>query len=400
MHPKLFELPFGITITTYGFCLMVGFLTAVWFAMRRATRVGANADHVLDLSFVALLAGVGGARIMYVMHYWRTNFADQPNKLLAIIDIRKGGLEFLGGLLGAALAILIFLMIKKLSIRLYLDILAPGAMWGLAFGRLGCYFNGCCFGGLCHVETADNVIPPYAVEFPYGSLAHARQWEERKIAVPAELINTSEIVPSLVPGQALAISVEEREGRVQRYKDARDAYKKAVEDKKPAAELEPLKQEALRAKQSLRSDGLDRLLMAMNFRSREVPGRKTSVSELEALAESSKTRPIYATQIFSSVHGFVLSLFLSAVFYYRKRHGVVIGLLFLMYPVARVLLEMIRSDNPHDIGGLTVSTSLSLAMSISAAIYLIVLFRSYPEISPAAAAESAASGTRTSEPRP
>ena len=54
MHPALFSLPGGFTIKTYGFCLMIGFLSAVWLAMRRAARVKADPDRVLDISFFCL----------------------------------------------------------------------------------------------------------------------------------------------------------------------------------------------------------------------------------------------------------------------------------------------------------------------------------------------------------
>ena len=61
MHPEFFTLPIiGIAIKSYGFCLMVGFLSAVWLAMRRAQRVKANPDVVLDMSFLALLFGSWG----------------------------------------------------------------------------------------------------------------------------------------------------------------------------------------------------------------------------------------------------------------------------------------------------------------------------------------------------
>ncbi len=148
MHPELITLPGGFTIKMYGFFLMVGFLSAVWLAMRRAARVRVDADRVLDLSFLLLLAGVAGARLFYVVHYWQSQFADRPNRLLAVIDIRQGGLEFIGGLLGALFVLAAYLLIKKQSIRLFLDILAPSLMWGVAFGRIGCYLNGCCLVGL------------------------------------------------------------------------------------------------------------------------------------------------------------------------------------------------------------------------------------------------------------
>ena len=78
----------------------------------------------------------------------------------------------------------------------------------------------------------------------------------------------------------------------------------------------------------------------------------------------------------------LLSAFLSALFYRRKRHGVVIGTLLLLYPIQRTVLELIRADNPHDVAGLTVSQSISLGLFILAAIYLLVLYRAMPERSP------------------
>ncbi|MFQ5463326.1 MAG: prolipoprotein diacylglyceryl transferase [Phycisphaerae bacterium] len=384
MHPKLLTLPGGLTVTTYGFFLMIGFLSAVWFAMRRARRVKVDPDRVLDLSFFALIFGVGGARLMYVIHYWRSSFADQPNQLLAIVDIRNGGLEFLGGLLGASAAILTYLLITRQSIRLYLDILAPGAMWGLAFGRLGCFFNGCCFGGLCSMAAApvDAAAPVWAVRFPFGGLAHMRQWEEREVAVPAELIVTHGLGASLLPSAALSDPYEKRKRILTAYDNAVRAVALARKNEAPAEELKRAEAALAAADRLLTDNHLKDLRRALRYPSRKEPKRTIALSELEALASASRSKPVYATQLFSSMHGFILSLFLSCVFYIRKRHGVVIGLLFLMYPLARIPLEIIRADNPHDVGGLTISQSLSLAMSVGALVYLVILFKALPERSP------------------
>ena len=151
MHPNFLTLPGGLTIGMYGLFMMLGFLSAVWMAMRRAEHVKANADRVLDMSFFALVFGVLGARVFFVIHYWQPQFATASNRLLAIINIREGGLEFLGGFLGAIIAVCIYAAWTKTSLRLYLDILAPSLAWGLAVGRIGCFLNGCCFGGLCVV---------------------------------------------------------------------------------------------------------------------------------------------------------------------------------------------------------------------------------------------------------
>src|SRR5262245_12165849 len=244
MHPELFTLPGGYSVKTYGFFMMVGFLSGVWMAMRRATRVNADPDIVLDISLICLIFGIAGARIFYVVHYWRSQFADTPNPLFAVIDITAGGLEFLGGFLGAVIATGIHAYWKRYSLRMYLDIMAPSAMWGLGIGRIGCFFNGCCFGALAvaapqaaqiaegranlpdgrvvlaaskeDAQQEPGVLTPavpWAVQFPYGSPAHLMHWEKRLVTVPAELVSTSKDLeqPFLVPEYQIYMPVEKRQ---------------------------------------------------------------------------------------------------------------------------------------------------------------------------------------------
>lgn len=392
MHPDLFTIPgLGLEVKTYGFFLTVGFLSAVWLAMRRAERVHADPDRILDMSFIALLFGVGGARVFYVMHYWKTDFAHLPNRLFAIVDIRQGGLEFLGGLLGAMIVTLLYLKWKKLSIRMYLDILAPGAMWGLAFGRLGCFFNGCCFGGLCAAGAPDVPKYPWAVHFPYGSNAHMRQWEDREVTVPAELIVARGLGSTLLPAATLNAPME----KIQRpklqieelEKSLADAQKQKA-DEKVIRDISARLASAKEMEKALRKElRIDDLLWNMKFPSRINPERNISQSELQQLAAESHSLPVHPTQLYASINGFILSGLLSAVFYVRRRHGVVIGLLIVLYPISRVLEELIRTDNPHDVFGLTISQFVSLCMFLFGVAYLYVLYTKLPERSPALANE-------------
>jgi len=392
MHPDLFTIPgIGLQVKTYGFFLTVGFLSAVWLAMRRAQRVGADPDRVLDFSFIALFFGVGGARVFYVIHYWQTDFAHRPNPWFAVIDIRQGGLEFLGGLLGAMIATLVYLKWKKLSVRMYLDILAPGAMWGLAFGRLGCFFNGCCFGGLCAAGAPDVPKYPWAVNFPYGSNAHIRQWEERQVTVPAELVVTRGLGSYLLPAPTLSTPVEQTQRTRLEVDRLEEALQKAKLDKADEKAMKALTTQLARAKEIDKANrkalNLDDLTWNMKFPSRINPQRSISQSELQLLASECKSLPVHPTQLYASINGFILSGLLSAVFYVRRRHGVVIGLLIVLYPISRVLEELIRTDNPHDAFGLTISQFISLGMFLFGVAYLYVLYTKLPERSPALANE-------------
>lgn len=385
MHPELFTLPGGITIQTYGFFLMVGFLSGVWLAMRRASRVRANPDVVLDLSFVALLAGVAGARLFYVIHYWKTQFANAPNKLLAIVDIRQGGLEFLGGLLAASIAVVIYMRRKRHPIRMYLDILAPSAMWGAAFGRIGCFFNGCCFGATA-IAGGGQELFPWTVQFPYGSPAQIHQWEERQVTIPAELTITAPgaLQPGLVPAAELSMSVEQREGPARAVENLKREYERARDTAPEGAETQALKRRYEAAAKALddEDDRLKLLRAAQKYPSRRVPERASSVSELQELAARCQSLPVHPVQLYSATSAMILSLVLSALFYWRKRHGVVAGMLFVLYPMARVMEEMIRADNPRDTAGLTISQFISLSMMALGLAYMFVLFTRLPERAP------------------
>lgn len=394
MHPELITLPGGFTIKTYGFCLMIGFLSAVWLAMKKADRVKADPDVILDLSFLSLMFGVGGARIFYVIHYWKSMYAHSPNKFMAIIDITQGGLEFLGGFLGALIAVLIYCALKKkenrISIRLYLDILAPSLMWGLAFGRLGCFFNGCCFGGICYTDHQDQhpIQPSYswAAQFPFSSPAHWKQWEDRNVTVPAELITTGKglLQPSLVPQTMLKMSVERREQPLRDYRDMETLLKRAESEQPGSKESLALIDQLASLKKSV-SKHESKILpvrMAQKYPSRISPDRKTSITELADLSDDFRSLPVHPTQMYSVINAFLLYGFLTALFYVRKRHGVVIGAVIIMYPIPRILLETIRVDNPSDMGGLTISQFFSLGMIVLGIAYLVFLYKNMPERSP------------------
>jgi phosphatidylglycerol:prolipoprotein diacylglycerol transferase len=383
MHPELVHFPGGFSIKTYGFFLMIGFLSGVWMAMKRAEKVKANSDRVLDMAFLLLVFGVLGARIFYVVHYWKSQFAGAPNKLLAIIDITSGGLEFLGGFLGGLAALLVYCWWTKVSMRLYLDIAAPSAMWGLALGRIGCFFNGCCFGGMF---AAGATAPPWAVQFPYGSGPQLRQWEERRVAVPAELVMAPKgaLVPLLVPQEKLAMSIEKLQGPAVTLQEANRNLEQAEKAGAAPAEIDALKKAVAAATKAVDEHRKSNtaLYYAMVHPSRTNPDRNMTVTELQDLAAAVRSEPIHPTQLYAAGQALLLSLLLSAIFYRRKRHGVVIAWLLMLYPIQRVLEEIIRADNPHDVAGLTVSQSISVAMFLSGLVLLFVLYRRLPERSP------------------
>jgi len=321
MCPTLFNIPFlNLPIRGYGFMLMVAFLGGTYWAARRAARVKCDPDFVVNLGFIALIASVIGARIFYVIHYW-DRFAGRG--LWEMVNLTAGGLEFYGGFIGAFIASVGFILYKKASLRLYADIIAPSLMFGMGAARIGCFLNGCCWGAPCDPNMA------WGVTFPFASPAHYRQWEERQVTVPAEL---------LMVGRPSGIA----------YPLSREWVRASNHDKQ--------------AKQLLANQ-------AGQF--------NRSPEELIKMAQRSEYRSLrlHPAQLYASLDGFILALLLSTIFYRRKRHGVVFGLLLLLYPLCRFCEEIIRIDNPHDTAGLTISQFVSLLIAVVGAAWLIAIYR-------------------------
>ena len=164
MYPELLKIPFTeMTIKSYGTMMVVGFMVAVVVMRRLSLRDGLDPLLITNASLYSLIAGVVGARIFFVVHYY-DRFRDHP---WDVLKIWQGGLEFLGGVVLALFFIGFYLRRNKMPVRRCLDVMAVGLMIALAFGRIGCLLNGCCFG--------KPTTLPWAIRFPYGSYAYTSQ---------------------------------------------------------------------------------------------------------------------------------------------------------------------------------------------------------------------------------
>jgi len=167
MYPELFKIPFTeLTVKSYGLMMVTGFLGAVFLIRHLSRNITPDPQLITNAALYSLIAGVVGARLFYVVHYFE-KFRGAP---LSVFAIWQGGLELLGGVVLAITVIILYLWYHKLPVRRYLDILAIGLMLALVFGRIGCFLNGCCFG-----KPTDL---PWAVRFPYGSLSYRSQSSE------------------------------------------------------------------------------------------------------------------------------------------------------------------------------------------------------------------------------
>ncbi|ETR73044.1 MAG: Prolipoprotein diacylglyceryl transferase [Candidatus Magnetoglobus multicellularis str. Araruama] len=161
MYPVLFKIG-PLTIHTYGFCIALGFLVALYYVSKTAKRKQINSEIIVDLCFYALVCGMIGGRVLYVILEWETF----QNNWLEIFRIWNGGLVFYGGFIAALIFSWYYMKQKQLPILSTLDILAPAVALAHGFGRIGCFFAGCCYGRICDMPWAVTFTHPLTLARP------------------------------------------------------------------------------------------------------------------------------------------------------------------------------------------------------------------------------------------
>jgi len=141
MHPVLFTVG-SVPIRSFGLMLVIGFMLAIALATKRTKQYGGDPDRIWDLSFYLIIAGVLGARILYLAQeykYYQTHTSE-------LFSIQFAGLTSFGGLIGGGIALVIWCREHKWPLVRALDIFGIPVLVAHAIGRVGCLLNGCCFG--------------------------------------------------------------------------------------------------------------------------------------------------------------------------------------------------------------------------------------------------------------
>ena len=336
MRPELFTIPLiNISVKSYGFMMVLGFIAAMFLARRRCRLQGENPDHITNFSVYVLLAGIVGARIMFVLHHP----GEYQGNFLKVFAIWSGGLEFLGGVICAILVMVIYLKRKKLSVLKYLDILAPALMLGLAFGRLGCLLNGCCFGATCE--------QPWAIRFPavnYRSEGVFSSQSPPSFSYPYAY----QLIPHSHRHKNTPATINLPENFYYGFSDHQGSF--------------------CFSKSEIPSDRQD------NFYPSPKSAAELNPQQLADLEQGKfPMHPIHPTQLYSLISALLLCTLLTFMFRFYKFPGQIIAAMMILYGIARFSIEMLRTE-PLEFTGLTISQNVSLALIITG-ITLIVIFR-------------------------
>ena len=132
----------GFTVKWYGVIFACAFLLGTLYALKNAKKFGLDADRVIDVLLGAIVCGIVGARIYYVIFSWDM-YRDNP---MDIFKIWKGGIGIYGGVIAAVLSGWFLCRWRKVRFLPMLDLCCAGLILAQAIGRWGNFVNGEAFG--------------------------------------------------------------------------------------------------------------------------------------------------------------------------------------------------------------------------------------------------------------
>ncbi len=176
MHPVLFRIG-SLPINTYGLMLAISFILGLRLAARRGIDAGVKENDVYNLGVLIMIAAIVGSRLFYVL----THVSEFQGHWIDTVAIWRGlyGLSMLGGVILAVITGFYTIWRKKLPVWKLSDAIIPSFALGIFVTRIGCFFNGCCFGSetSCALGVAfpDSAMPYNNTGILAGTHIHPTQ---------------------------------------------------------------------------------------------------------------------------------------------------------------------------------------------------------------------------------
>jgi phosphatidylglycerol:prolipoprotein diacylglycerol transferase len=147
-----------LTLQTFGICFALAFLAAGALVARRLEEIGKPRDWAYEAAFAALVGGLIGGRIDYVIQNWDSASGDLLGSVFG-----GTGLVWLGGVIGGAIGVMLWARWRGfLEPRLF-DLGAPALALGNAIGRVGCQLSG-------DGDYGRATDMPWGMAFPEGTV--------------------------------------------------------------------------------------------------------------------------------------------------------------------------------------------------------------------------------------
>jgi len=169
---------FGRQVAVYSLCALAGIFAVFLCGRRIAPRRGLRPEDMPVLALLCVIPALIGGSLLYGLTNLpylqsvlaaRASYADFSSFFWDAAAAFEG-LVFYGGMLAVVLTVFIYARVRKQPVGGYLDVLAVCIPLFHAFGRIGCFCAGCCFGVACPIgftfTSSPNVFANDVTRFP------------------------------------------------------------------------------------------------------------------------------------------------------------------------------------------------------------------------------------------
>lgn len=205
MLPVLLELG-PVKIHTYGFLLALGVAFGLWFVYVQAKKQGLDANRLMDFSFYTIIVSLIGAKLVLLIGNF-SYYVKYPGELFSLA--RSGGV-FQGGLAMGVIFAIIYMRRHHIPLWKSSDLIAPALALGHAFGRIGCFAAGCCYGRECRLPWGVTFHNEYANKItglPLDKIMHPTQLYEAFLNLANFLILFAALKKKKFDGQIFSLYI-------------------------------------------------------------------------------------------------------------------------------------------------------------------------------------------------
>lgn len=161
-----------VTIHGYGVMIAIGILMAVWYSEKQAKKYGLQAEKIDGLAITAVIIGYVFSKLTYVLTVW-DEFLENPGAVLG-----SSGWVVYGGIIGGIFGAWLYCHLNHMKFMDYFNLVIPSVAMAQGFGRIGCFFAGCCYG-----KPTNGA---WGITFPEGSLC-----PYRVPVIPTQLLSSA-----------------------------------------------------------------------------------------------------------------------------------------------------------------------------------------------------------------
>ena len=154
-------------LSLYGPMFLIGYVLASLMVRRLSTRCGVGKTDAVAAPIWGAVGLIIGAKLVYFITRLPSIIENSDKfkeliktDIVSALDYAFGGMVFYGGLIGFILGVIVYCKHFRIDVFSVIDLYTPFLPFVHAFGRIGCFLAGCCYGIEYHGACA--------VQFPYN----------------------------------------------------------------------------------------------------------------------------------------------------------------------------------------------------------------------------------------